>query len=281
MKNKIILTTVLLSLTLSACSSTKDGKENPSKVRVSTYKGGNITLKEAQLELSKLVVQNKNLQGVNFKDLSDDQKKIIIKEAVMNEISYKEAKKRKLHKDDDYKEALKLFKETFLKQKLYTSIMKESSSDELVKKHYEELVEKLKGQKEINIRYIIVKTEKEARALAAKLSKSPQFFSYQAKKKSLDKETGKKGGDLGFVLKSQLPTQIVKTAEALKKGQVSKTPVQLEDKWVVVGYEGQRDAKISEFSDVKESLSQILGKKAIEDFVKQNLENAEISVLLK
>lgn len=276
MKNKIILSAALLSLSLSSCSAFK-GDKSEDEIKISTYKGGEITEKEAKAELRKLVVRNKKLRGLTFDKLSDAQKKIIIKEAVINEISYKEAKKRKLHKEKEYKEALNLFKKEFLKQRLLASLRKDATSDELVKAKYDTLVEKLKGQKEINIRYIILGTEKKAKFLAKKLSKSPRYFSTQAKRNSLDKKTGKKGGNLGFVLESQLPAQIVEAAKTLKKGQVAKTPVALGDKWVVVGFEGQRDAQISEFKDVKAALAKALAQKAIKDFISKNLKEADIT----
>jgi peptidyl-prolyl cis-trans isomerase C len=279
MKHHITLKAFLLLLALSSCSSTKDAQKKSSDITISTYKGGKITLREAEIELTKLVAKNKDLQAVQFSDLNEEQKKIIIQEAVMNEISYQEAKKRKLHKGEEYQEALKIFNEEFLKQRLYIDLKEKAGLEESVKKHYDTLVEKLAGQKEINIRYIIVKTQAEAKALATKLSKSPKYFAYQARKKSLDKETGKKGGDLGFVLKSQLPAHIVSVAESLKKGQVAKNPVQLKDQWVVVGFEGERDAEISEFKDVQQSLAESLGQKAVKDFLINNLKEANITYI--
>lgn len=169
MKHHITLKAFLLLLALSSCSLTKDAQKKSSDITISTYKGGKITLREAEIELTKLVAKNKDLQAVQFSDLNEEQKKIIIQEAVMNEISYQEAKKRKLHKGEEYQEALKIFNEEFLKQRLYIDLKEKAGLEESVKKHYDTLVEKLAGQKEINIRYIIVKTQAEAKALARKL----------------------------------------------------------------------------------------------------------------
>jgi parvulin-like peptidyl-prolyl isomerase len=112
------------------------------------------------------------------------------------------------------------------------------------------------------------------------LSKSPKSFSAQAKKKSLDKETAKKGGDLGFVLEDQLPPQITKEAILLNKGQMSK-PISLADKWVLIKLEDKRDAKIAKFEDAKASLVQSLSTKALQDFISNNLKEAKISVVVK
>lgn len=72
---------------------------DPSKLIVSNYKDGEITLKEAQIELNKLSLKNDKLLGIAFDNLSADQKEFVIKEAILKEIAYREAKK-KLNKTD-------------------------------------------------------------------------------------------------------------------------------------------------------------------------------------
>ena len=66
---------------------------DPSKLIVSNYKDGEITLKEAQIELNKLSLKNDKLVGIAFDNLSADQKEFVIKEAILKEIAHKEAKK--------------------------------------------------------------------------------------------------------------------------------------------------------------------------------------------
>lgn len=283
MKNqtKRIIPAIILALAISSCStplkSDKEGS-NPKTV-ISTYKGGKITFGEASTELNKLIVKNEKLRGITFTDLTKEQKELIIKEVVLKEISLKEAKKNKLHKDDDYKAAVKIFKEELLKQKFYAHLKSEASLDEKVQAHYDKLVKELTGKKDIRIRYILLDSEKVAIKLTKKLSKSPQFFNYQAKKKSLDKETAKKGGDLGFVLESQLPSQIATAAKTLKKGQVYSSPISLDEKWVVLKLEDIRDTEISKYDDIKAALGNSLAQQAIKDFASKSLEKAKVNIV--
>ena len=276
----IFLTSCQTSLNSKVSSKEESAANDPSKTIISTYSGGQVTLRDVSIEIEKLIAQNEKLKGITFDKLSYDQKETIIKEVVLKEIAYKEAKKRSLNKDKDYQEALKIFESELLKQKLFADMIKKASSEESVKKNYDELVAKIKDKKDIRISYITVKTQNEAESLYQSLIKSPASFAAQAKRKSLDKEVGKKGGDLGFVMEDMLPKEIVSQARSVTKGQIAK-PIQSSDKWVIVKFEDERSAEVTPFDKAKDALAQSLAKKAIEDFVTQSLEKAKISVLMK
>lgn len=285
-----ILGILSLILILSSCqnslnskvSSEKDSAANdPSKTIVSTYSGGEVTLKDVNVELEKLIVKNDKLKGLTFDKLSSDQKEAIIKEVVLKEVAYKEAKKRSLNKDEDYKQALKIFESEMLKQKLFVALAKEASDEKNVKKKYDELVIKLKDKKDLRISYIVVKTENEAESIYQSLLKSPASFAALAKRKSLDKEVAKKGGDLGFVMEDALPADVVKNAKSLNKGQIGK-PIQVATgKWAIIKLEDVRPAEITPYEKAKDALAQNLAKKAIEDFISQSFEKAKINILVK
>jgi peptidyl-prolyl cis-trans isomerase C len=285
MKNKkIIIISAIALILISAISYILLSESNekiadPSKTIVSKYKGGEITLREAQNELGKLILRNDKLRGLTFRDLNADQKELVIKEAILKEIAYKEAKKRKLHKTDEYKESLKTFETEILKQNLYDDIARKTSKEENVKSHYDKLVSELKNKKEIRIRFISVKTKQEADSLYKTISKYPNSFAKQAKRKSLDKTSAKNGGDLGFVLKDKLNPEIIEATKTLKKGQISK-PISLADNWVIIKLEEEREAQIAKYEEIKEELANSLSQRAIQDFISNNLESAEISIII-
>ncbi len=283
-----LLTTLSLITILASCQSTIGSKasneasatNDPSSSIVSTYEGGKVTLKDANQELTKLVAKNEKFKGITFDNLSPDQKEAVIKEVVIKEMIYKEAKKRKLDKDKDYQEALKSFESELLKQKLLFALAKDASDETNVRKNYDELAAKLKDKKDIRISYIAVKTENEAEAIYRVLLKLPNSFASQARKKSIDKDIAKKGGDLGFVVEDVLPADVLKQVKTLQKGQISK-PFSTSGKWVIIKLDEERSAEILPFEKAKDALAQNLAKKAIEDFVSQNVEKAKISILVK
>lgn len=286
---KKYLTALSLILILSSCqnsfnsrvSSKEDSAANdPTKTIVSTYSGGEVTLKDVNVELEKLIAKNDKLKGLTFDKLNPQQKEAVIKEVILKEMAYKEAKKRNLNKDKDYQEALKSFESELLKQKLLFTLAKEASDEKNVKKNYDELAAKLKDKKDLKISYIAVKTQNEAEAIHQSLLKSPSSFASQAKRKSIDKEVAKKGGDLGFVMEDALPAEVVKQAKLLNKGQLSK-PIQVAGKWVIIKLDDERPAEILPYDKAKDALTQNLAKKAIEDFISQSFEKAKINILVK
>ena len=288
-KSSQLLAALPLILFLSSCQSligSKSSSENSSAASnqsstvVSTYLDGKITLKNANEELNKLISKNEKLKGLTFEKLTPQQKETVIKEFVLTEMAYKEAKKRNLNKDKDYQEALRNFESEMLKQKLFLTLAKDAADEKNVRKNYDELAEKLKNKKDLRISYIALKTQSEAEAVYQILSKTPNSFAAQAKKKSIDKEIAKKGGDLGFVLEDSLPAEVVKQTKTLKKGQIS-NPFTANGKWLVIRFDDERPAEILSFEKAKDALAKNLAKKAMEDFISQSLEKAKINILVK
>ena len=286
MKNKKIIITISSLVILGIASFAtynfyikSSNKGSAEENIVANYKGGYVTANQAQIELNKLAVQNPDLKGITFESLNNDQKEIIIKEIVLKEIAYKEAKKERLNKEKDYKQALKLFETELLKQKLFVKIT-EDKKEENLKKNYDELVKNLKDKQDIRISYIALKTEKEANSLHKILTKYPNSFVKQAKLKSIDKETAKNGGDLDFIIEDALPKEIALHAKQLEKGEISKA-FKLADKWVIIKLEDLRPAKIAKFEDAKQALATSLSQKALQDFISESIQDANISIVVK
>lgn len=281
---KFTKTIILLSL-LSSCQSYTPynkadfDKNKEEQISVAKYKNGTATLADANIELDKIIAQNSNLVGVKFNNLPKSQKELIAKEAIIHKIFVKEAIKRNLD-DDEVKKVVKLFRETLLKEKLIEELVKEVNEEEYIKNKYDTLVAELKDKKDVRIRYIALKEEKEANKLYKKLRKSPKNFSYYAKKRSIDKATAKKGGDLGFVLRDQLPVAIANRTKEMKKYEISK-PIQSGGNWIIVKFVAERPAQISKYEDIRDSLAAQIAKQEIQKFTKESFEKAEIKFLVE
>ncbi len=284
MKNKkLIISSVIVAVVAFGATfyfySQKSEEDLASSV-IAKYNGGEVTLGRAQVELNKIAIQDEKLKGVKFSDLTSEQKEIIIKEIILKEIAYKEAKSRGLDQDADYQEALKIFESELLKQKLFIALAQEAGAEENVKENYEKLAKEMEGQKDLRIRYIALKTQGQADSLYKILAKNPNSFARYAKRRSIDRDMAKKGGDLGFVVETSLPKEVAEEAKKIKKGEVSK-PFQLANRWVIIKLEDERPAEIVKFDDAKANLSQSLSLKAIQDFISNSIDEAEIKVMLK
>lgn len=283
--NKLFL---LLSLVLiSSCknnfynSINKNALKENDKI-LATFEGGDVRLSQVKREFAKITARDEKLKKLTFDDLTSEQKKIIINEIVVNDVSYQKAKELKLNNDDDYQEALKLFETELLKQKLYLHFANQVKQEENLKKNYQQLASKLANKKDYRFSYIALKDEKDAKKEAdeiyEKLLKNPQKFSDIAKKKSVDKDTAKKGGDLGYIVEDALPTEILSSLKKLKKGQVSK-PILSANRFLIIKFVDERKAEILPFDKAKEALAQGLIKKALEDFNSQAVKDSQIKYL--
>lgn len=280
-----IATLFSLFLAISSCAeSVKYYKEqnnnNQDKVIVSTYNEGEITLQDINVEIDKIISQNSKLSDLTFTKLTAEQKDYLIKEVTLRKIAYKEAKKRGLEKDKDYQFAIKTFESELLKQKLMLTLVKDATEEKSVRKKYQEIVNKIDEKKDIRIAYIVVNNEDEARSIYKSLLISPNSFDNIAKKQSLDKETAKNGGDLGFVIEDILPEELVKQARNTVKGKFSK-PVNLYGKWFIVKFIDERQAVLMVYEKIKDSLAKNLATKAVEDFIIRNIEKAKIKIIVK
>ncbi|MFT6332450.1 MAG: peptidyl-prolyl cis-trans isomerase C [Lentimonas sp.] len=279
-QNIAIVAAIAIAIIAAASYKFLGNNSNSGKTIVANYKGGEVSLKQAQLELDKLIVQNPDLQGLNFSDLKIDQKEAIIKEIVLKEVAFKEAKKQNLNKGQDYADALRLFETELLKRQLYAKITADASEETNVKNSYDELSKDLATKQDIRLSYIALKNETKANSVHKIVTKYPNSFAGQAKKKSIDKEIAKNGGDLGFVLEDALPLEITEQSKKLEKGQISK-PFALNEKWIIIKLEDLRPAQIAEFEDVKEALGQNLAAKALREFILKSVEEAKINITIQ
>jgi len=252
-------------------------KTTAEKTIVATYNKGQITLAEAQLELEKIASKSEKLKDIKFSDLKKDQQELIIKEMVLQKIVYQEAKKMGFKKEKSYEKAVKNFKQEFLKQKLYNHLVSTAKTNENVQKNYNELLEKSKNKLDFKISYIAVDNQKKAEEIYQKLLKNPSNFAKQAKQSSIDAETAKKGGNLGFVFEDNLPASLVENLKQLKKNQITK-PIAVVDSWFIVQLQQTRKAEILPFEKAKEQLAENLAKLAVEDFIEKSLEQAKINI---
>lgn len=245
---------------------------------VATYKNGSVTLNEAQVELDKLSVQSPELGGLAFADLNIKQQKIIINEVVLKEVAAQQARKQKLHKSAKHAQSLRILEDELLKQQLFAQIIAEVQSEENLKANYEKSVQELATKQDIKIGYIALATKKKAQSVHKILLKYPQSFARQAKKKSIDKTSAKKGGDLDFILEDSLPPEIASRVKNLEKGQISEV-FKLAEKWVIIKLKDTRPAEAASFENAKESLKQSLSMKALQEFIAKSLKESEVNIV--
>src|SRR3979490_3506919 len=97
----------------------------------------------------------------------------------------KAAEDKKVENNDDFKKRLAFTRNRLLMDSLLATEGKAATTDDAMKKVYEDASKQSTGEQEVHARHILVETEDEAKAVAEELKKGADFAEL-AKKKSKD-----------------------------------------------------------------------------------------------
>ncbi len=190
------------------------------------------------------------------------------------EVVSQEAKKRGLDKDPDVAAQLHLATQSMLQRAYINDYIKNHPiSDSAVKAEYDRIRTAM-GDKELQTRIIIVPSEKDAQDVIAQVKKGMKFEQL-AKDKSIDAESKKRGGEIGWQTPASLGGPIGQAMAKLSKGQVS-DPINLGNAWGVVKIDDTRPYKAPAFDSVKGDLRQRLEQQSIQSAIAELRKQAKI-----
>lgn len=190
----------------------------------------------------------------------------------------KAAEDKKVENSEDFKKRLAFTRNRLLMDSLLASEGKAATTDEAMKKVYEDASKQISGEQEVHARHILVETEDEAKAIAEELKKGADFAEL-AKKKSKDPGASD-GGDLGFFTKDQMVPEFSNVAFALEPGKIS-DPVKSQFGWHIIKVEEKRNRKAPDFEQVKSQIETYVTRKAQADYVAKLRETAKVERLDK
>src|SRR3954462_1862606 len=176
----------------------------------------------------------------------------------------KEAEDKKVGDRDDFKTRLAFARNRLLMDNLLATEGKAATTDENMKKVYEDAAKQISGEQEVHARHILVETEEQAKKIEAELKKGADFAEL-AKKESKDPGASD-GGDLGFFTKDQMVPEFSTVAFALEPGKVS-DPVKTQFGWHIIKVEEKRTRKAPDFEQVKPQIETYVVRKAQADYV--------------
>jgi peptidyl-prolyl cis-trans isomerase C len=185
----------------------------------------------------------------------------------------KAAEDEKIADTDEFKKRLTFTRNRLLMDSLLAAKGKAATTDDAMKKVYEEASKQISGEQEVHARHILVETEDEAKAVKAELDKGADFAEL-AKKKSKDPGASD-GGDLGFFTKEQMVPEFSEVAFKLDPGKIS-DPVKSQFGWHIIKVEEKRNRKPPEFDQVKAQIETYVTRKAQADYVGKLREGAKI-----
>src|SRR5262249_25594654 len=185
----------------------------------------------------------------------------------------KAAEDRKIADTDDFKKRMAFTRNRLLMDSLLASEGKAATTDDAMKKVYEEESKQISGEQEVHARHILVESEDEAKTVKADLDKGAELAE-RAKKKPKDPGASD-GGDLGFFTKDQMVPEFSAVAFSLDPGKVS-DPVKSQFGWHIIKVEEKRNRKPPEFDQVKGQIETYVTRKAQAEYVGKLREAAKI-----
>jgi peptidyl-prolyl cis-trans isomerase C len=185
----------------------------------------------------------------------------------------KAAEDKKVEDRPDFKARLAFTRNRLLMDSLLATEGKAATTDEAMKKVYDEAAKQISGEQEVHARHILVETEDEAKAVKAELDKGADFAEL-AKKKSKDPGAAD-GGDLGFFTKDQMVPEFSTVAFALEPGKIS-DPVKSQFGWHIIKVEEKRNRKAPDFDQVKAQIETYVTRKAQAEYVAKLRESAKV-----
>jgi peptidyl-prolyl cis-trans isomerase C len=185
----------------------------------------------------------------------------------------KAAEDEKIADTDEFKKRLAFTRNRLLMDSLLAAKGKAATTDDAMKKVYEDASKQISGEQEVHARHILVETEDEAKAVKAELDKGADFAEL-AKKKSKDPGASD-GGDLGFFTKDQMVPEFSEVAFKLEPGKIS-DPVKSQFGWHIIKVEEKRNRKAPDFEQVKAQIETYVTRKAQADYVGKLREGAKI-----
>ncbi|MDD2924489.1 peptidylprolyl isomerase [Rhodoferax sp.] len=191
------------------------------------------------------------------RQITPELEKQIKDEVIAREIFIQEAQKQGLDTTEDFKVQMELARQTILIRDLFTNYQKTHAvTDDEIKAEYDRFAAANSG-KEYRARHILVEKEADAKAIIAQLKKGGKFEDI-AKKSSKDPGSGAKGGDLDWAPAGNYVAEFATALTALKKGQLTDTPVKSQFGYHVIRLDDVRDAQLPKLEDVKPQVAQQL-----------------------
>jgi len=258
-----------------------------------------MTLKPAHL-LAALIVSAslpamaQNLAVVNGKPIPSSRADVMIKqmtsqgqqdtpelramvkdELINREILIQEADKLGLGTNADVKNQIEIARQSILIRALVADYLKKNPvKDADIKAEYDRFKAQA-SDKEYHARHILVEKEDEAKAIIAKLKGGAKFEDL-AKASSKDPGSAANGGDLDWASPASFVKPFSDALVALKKGELSETPVKTQFGYHIIKLDDVRTAKIPTLEEVKPQIAESLQQKKLQAFQQQLRSKAKI-----
>lgn len=183
-------------------------------------------------------------------------------ELINRSVMVQAAEKANIAKNPEVQTELELARQSVLIRGLFNDFLaKHPVTDAQLKAEYDKIKD-ANQQEEYKSAHILVKEEKEAQDVLARLKKGESFEAL-AKELSQDPGSGTNGGDLGWASADSYVQPFGEALTKLKKGETTQAPVQSSFGWHIIRLDDTRTAEFPPLEQVKPQLEEMLRQQAL------------------
>ncbi|MDB5775296.1 MAG: peptidylprolyl isomerase [Herbaspirillum sp.] len=195
-------------------------------------------------------------------------------ELINREILMQEADKQGLNNSADVKAQLELARQSIVIRSLIGDFVKKHPiSDDDIKAEYDKFRAQA-GDKEYHVRHILVDNEDLAKSIIAKLNAGTKFEDLA--KQSKDPGSAANGGDLDWATPASFVKPFSDAMVALKKGEITQTPVKTQFGYHVIRLDDVRPAKVPTLEEVKPQITEALQQRKLQAYQEELRKKAKI-----
>jgi peptidyl-prolyl cis-trans isomerase C len=215
---------------------------------------------------------SRNMSFRRNRPYSPEEKKAMLDNLVRSFVVVAEAEKDKLDETPEFKSKMKLYRVEVLIQEYFAKLpsvnVPEEEIETLIKEH-----PALLPKETLQLKEIMVNTEKEANAIYDELKKGADFSKTAVDKSKAESRVS--GGSMRPISRAMLPKPLEEVAFSLKQGEFSK-PIKTEKGYYILYLTERKEKSPEEMAkltgQVKEKLRSIEGSKKKQDVFTKNAE---------
>jgi peptidyl-prolyl cis-trans isomerase C len=207
---------------------------------------------------------------------SPELRSFLKQELINREVILQESVKRGLDKNPEVLLQLEMVRQGVLVAAYLQDYLRRNQPNDATLKTEYEKIKAQQGDKEFRARHVLVKTEDEAKDVIAQLSKGGKFEQI-ASEKSLDTGSKGNGGDLGWAPPGRYVKPFAEALTRLKKGELTRTPVQTQFGWHVIQLQEERALKMPSFDEAKQQLVQMMSQQSLQKAVAELRSKSKIT----
>ncbi len=262
---KQIIKTAAAAILVLTCGSTPLFAEGEVVAKID-----DVTITEADMHRAETEMFN---QLVNVPKQA--RRKVLVEYLIETQLLAKAAETDKIAESEGFKARQEYYHRRALRDTYFDKQVFDAVSDADVKKTYDDAGK----EEEAHVQHILVKEEKLAKEIIEKL-KAGGDFKKLAAEHSIDPGSKQKGGDLGFIVKTQVVPSFAKAAFELEKDGISE-PVKSQFGYHIIRQIEKRNRALPPFDTVKERIKEVLWQQKAQTLIENLRKNAKVEFVDK